>query len=75
MLLTDTKIRTIKLTNKAQKLYNERGLFLQITAAGTKSWRFRYYFQDKEKLLMLATQPLKKFSPVALALWSDFKLQ
>ncbi len=57
MSLTDTKVRTIKLTNKAQKLYDERGLFLQITAAGTKSWRFRYHFEDKEKLLTLGIYP------------------
>ena len=36
---------------------DERGLFLIITPAGGKWWRFRYSFGGKEKLLALGTYP------------------
>jgi len=57
MSLTDTKIRNIKVIDKAQKLYDERGLFLYITSAGAKYWRFKYHFNNKEKLLALGMYP------------------
>jgi integrase len=39
------------------KLYDELGLFVQITASGGKWWRFKYRFAGKEKLLALGTYP------------------
>lgn len=57
MPLSDLKVRTAKPTQKAQKLYDERGLFLYITPAGSKCWRFKYSFQGKEKLLALGLYP------------------
>lgn len=57
MALTDTKVRTIKATEKPQKLFDERGLFLLVTPTGSKYWRFKYRFNNKEKLLSLGTFP------------------
>ena len=57
MALSDTQIRNIKPLDKAFKLYDSKGLFLQITPNGGKWWRFKYRFNDKEKLISLGTYP------------------
>ncbi len=57
MPLTDTAVRNAKPGKKPSKLSDERGLFLMVTPAGGKWWRFRYSFDGKEKLLSLGTYP------------------
>lgn len=57
MPLTDTEIRNKKPAEKPVKLFDGRGLFLIVTPAGGKWWRFRYKFDDKEKLLSLGIYP------------------
>lgn len=55
--LTDAKIRTVKITEKPQKLFDGGGLFLLVTPSGGKLWRFKYRFEEKEKVLALGTYP------------------
>ena len=57
MSLTDTAVRNAKPSEKPVKMYDERGLFIIITPAGGKWWRFRYSFGNKEKLLSLGVYP------------------
>jgi len=57
MPLTDTAVRNAKPGAKPAKIFDERGLFLIVTPAGGKWWRFRYSFDRKEKLLALGTYP------------------
>jgi integrase len=57
MALSDTSIRNAKPAEKAYKLYDSGGLFIQITPNGGKWWRLKYRFNDKEKLLSLGTYP------------------
>ena len=57
MPLTDTAVRGVKPAAKPQKLFDGNGLFLFITPSGTKSWRLKYRFQGREKLLTLGTYP------------------
>lgn len=57
MSLTNTAIRNAKPGAKPAKLFDGRGLFLIVTPAGGKWWRFRYSFDRKEKLLALGTYP------------------
>ncbi|MFL9609709.1 tyrosine-type recombinase/integrase [Methylobacillus sp. Pita2] len=57
MALTDVSLRNAKPRDKAYKLYDEAGLFIQVTPAGGKWWRFKYRFDGKEKLLSLGTYP------------------
>ncbi len=57
MPLTDTAVRNAKPGTKPAKLFDERGLFLIVTPAGGKWWRFRYKLHGKEKLLSLGTYP------------------
>lgn len=57
MALTDTALRNAKPREKAYKLYDEKGLFLIVNPNGGMWWRFKYYFEDKEKTLSLGTYP------------------
>lgn len=57
MPLSDTKIRNAKPKAKQYKLFDGDGLFLLVSPAGGKWWRFRYRFEGKEKLISLGTYP------------------
>lgn len=57
MPLTDAAIRRTKPADKPQKLADGGGLFLFITVAGAKSWRWKYRVAGKEKLLTLGLYP------------------
>ena len=56
-MLTDSQIRTTRPTDKAVRLYDERGLYLEVTPSGGRWWRFKYRFEGKEKLLSMGTYP------------------
>ncbi len=55
--LSDTKVRNAKLRKKQYKILDGQNLFLVITPAGSKLWRYRYYFQKKERSLALGVYP------------------
>lgn len=55
--LTDTRLRTIKPTEKPQKFFDGGGLFLLVTPTGGKLWRLKYRFGGTEKLLSLGPYP------------------
>ena len=55
--LNESRIRAAKPTEKPYKLFDERGLFLLVTAAGGRLWRFRYRLGGAEKLLTLGAYP------------------
>jgi len=57
MPLTDVAIRRAKPSDKPQKLADGGGLYLLITTAGAKSWRWKYRVAGKEKLLTLGLYP------------------
>jgi len=57
MPLTDTKTRNAKPKDKQYKLFDSDGLFLLVSPAGGKWWRFKYRFGGKEKLISLGTYP------------------
>lgn len=57
MPLTDAKVRNAKSSERAYKLYDERGLFLLVAPEGGRLWRFRFRFGGKEKLLALGIYP------------------
>lgn len=62
MPLTDVAIRQAKPGPKATKLSDEKGMFLLITPAGGKLWRFKYRFEGREKLLALGAYPAVSLS-------------
>lgn len=57
MSMTDVKARTAKAKEKPYKLSDGDGLFLLVTPAGGKWWRFKYRFGGKEKLISFGTYP------------------
>lgn len=57
MTLTDTKIRNAKPGVKPTRLFDERGLYLEVSPAGGKWWRLKYRFGGKEKRLSLGVYP------------------
>ncbi|MBV1822777.1 integrase arm-type DNA-binding domain-containing protein [Komagataeibacter sp. AV436] len=56
-MLTDAKIRSAKPADRAWRLADTGGLFVHITPAGKKIWRYRYKFEKREKLLTLGHYP------------------
>jgi integrase len=56
-MLSDTQIRSAKPAERPVRLYDERGLYLEITTNGGRWWRFKYRYAGKEKLLSMGTYP------------------
>ncbi|MEW4468686.1 integrase arm-type DNA-binding domain-containing protein [Parasphingorhabdus sp. JC815] len=57
MTLTNTRIRSLRPRDKAYKVMDKDGLFLQITPSGGKLWRFRYRLSGMEKKLSIGRYP------------------
>jgi hypothetical protein len=57
MSLTDTAVRNAKPGQKPLRLFDERGLYLEVSPAGGKWWRLKYRFGGKEKRLSLGVYP------------------
>ncbi len=57
MKLTDSIIKAAKPKDKRYNLADGKGLALWVQPDGQKFWRFRYYFNDKEKMLSLGGYP------------------
>ncbi len=57
MRLTDNVIRNAGAGERPIKLFDGEGLYLLVNPSGTRGWRFKYYFQGREKLLSLGPYP------------------
>ncbi|WP_374258996.1 tyrosine-type recombinase/integrase [Aquabacterium sp.] len=57
MPLTDTAVRNAKPTDKAVKMFDGGGLYLEVSPSGGKWWRLKYRYGGKEKRLSLGTYP------------------
>ena len=57
MPLTDTSIRNAKPAAKRQRMPDGSGLYLEVSPAGGKLWRFKYRHGGKEKRLALGAYP------------------
>lgn len=56
-MLTDKTVRNTKPTAKPQRIFDGGGLYLEISPAGGKWWRWKYRFGGKEKRISLGTYP------------------
>ena len=56
-MLTDTRVRGVKSTQRPQKLTDARGLYLLVTPSGGRYWRFDYSFNGKRKTLAFGVYP------------------
>jgi integrase len=57
VLLTTTKIQNTKPGPKPLRLFDGRGLYLEVTPSGGRWWRFKYRFAGKEKRISLGVYP------------------
>jgi integrase len=65
MALSDVKLRNLKagikpdgsITDKTYRVFDEKGLYVEVTLKGAKRWRFKYRFQGKERLLSVGIYP------------------
>lgn len=57
MKLTAKGIKAAKPADKAYKMFDGRELYLQITPAGSKTWRLKYRYGGKEKLITFGPYP------------------
>lgn len=57
MALTDIQLKTAKPKDKDYKLGDTGGLYLLVTVAGGKLWRFKYRIEGKEKKLSFGAYP------------------
>lgn len=57
MALSDTSIRSIRPSDKVQKVSDGAGLYLHVTSTGSKLWRMAYRFDGKQKTLSFGSYP------------------
>jgi integrase len=57
MPLTDVTVRTAKPRDKIYKLSDSGGLYVEVTPAGGKRWRWKYRIGGREKLLSMGLYP------------------
>ena len=57
MPLSDTKLRSLRPTEKPQRVFDGDGLYIEVRPNGGKWWRFKYRYEGKEKLLSFGTYP------------------
>lgn len=60
--LTEQSVKAIRVTEKAQKFSDEKGLYLYVTPTGLKSWRYDYRVEGKR-----VTVTFGRFPDVTLA--------
>ena len=65
-MLTDLAVRKAALKAKPYKLSNSKGLYMLVSPNGTKSWRYKFRFGGKEKLLTLGLYPDVKLADARL---------
>ena len=53
MPLTETRLRALKPKDKPYKVADDRGLYIEVSPAGGKLWRFRYRIGPVEKKLSI----------------------
>jgi integrase len=61
-MLTDTKVRAAKAKERAYKLADREGLYLYVSPAGAKSWRFDYRVAGMRETLTIGRYPEKSLA-------------
>ncbi|MCC7037807.1 MAG: integrase arm-type DNA-binding domain-containing protein [Alphaproteobacteria bacterium] len=58
MTLTNTECKNAKPSERKYRLYDTAGLYLEIMPNGSKYWRLKYRYLNKEKVLALGIYPV-----------------
>lgn len=56
-MLTDAQVRKIKPLEKKKRYADEKGLYLEVTPAGSRIWRIKYRFNGRESTLTIGGYP------------------
>jgi len=56
-MISESRVRTAKPTEKPCRLSDGRGLYLHVVPAGGRYWRFNYRFNGRQKTLALGIYP------------------
>ncbi len=57
MKLSDPKIKHLKSKDRLYRENDGDGLYIEVTPTGSKLWRFRYKYNDKQSMLSLGKYP------------------
>ena len=57
MSLTDVAIRRARPSKKSRKMFDGRGLYLEIAPRGGKWWRIKYRFEGRDRRISLGVYP------------------
>jgi integrase len=57
MSLSDIQLRALKPSQTPQRVFDGDGLYVEVRPNGAKWWRFKYRFEEKEKLISFGTYP------------------
>ena len=57
-MLTNKKIEEAEGRGKDYKLSDQHSLYLLVKKNGRKTWRYKYFFNSKQKTLSIGTYPL-----------------
>ena len=68
--LSDAKLRALKAAGKVQKLADGGGLYIHVTAKGSRLWRLAYSFEGKQKTLVIGAYPAVSLAGAALLSWA-----
>ena len=71
MPLTDVSVRKAAPAAKPYKLFDGRGLYLEVSPAGGRWWRFKYRFAGREKRVSLGVYPIH---PMRLHEWGSRRM-
>jgi len=66
MPLSDIAVRTAKSGGKSIKLFDERGLYLEVSPRGGKWWRLKYRYAGKENAFLSASIQMSASKPHAI---------
>lgn len=67
MALKAAQVDKAPARDKTYKLFDEKGLYLQVTKTGAKYWRMKYRYAGKEKLLSIGVYPEVSLKAARLA--------
>lgn len=57
MALSDAKVRALKAKGAPYKLSDGEGLYVMVTAGGSRLWNLAYRFNGKQKTLAIGKYP------------------
>ena len=56
-MLTDTKLKALKVQNASYRLADSNGLCIEVRPTGAKVWRYRYRINDKASMVTIGEYP------------------